>query len=319
MTNPTGIGASLRRKEDLRFITGGGNYVSDITRPNMAFGAFLRSPHAHARIKKIDAAAALALPGVVAVLTGEDLKADGVGGLPCAWPVTGKGGTATKEPAHPALAQGKVRYVGDAVAFVIADTLEQARAAAEAVVVDYDVLPAVVGVLDALKPGAPAVFDDIPGQHLRRLGAGRQARDRRRVQEGGARGQDQPGQQPAGRQSDGATRGDRRVRPRARSLHDVDHEPVSAHREAADGQLRAQHPAAQAARRFAGRRRRFRGQAVPLRRGSCGHLGRSEGRTPGEMGVRAQRRFHLRCARPRPRDGSRAGAGRDRQVPRACA
>src|ERR1700674_4821226 len=108
MTNPTGIGASLRRKEDLRFITGGGNYVSDITRPNMAMGAFLRSPHAHARIEKIDAAAALALPGVVAVLTGADLKADGVGGLPCAWPVTGKGAAATKEPAHPALAQGKV-------------------------------------------------------------------------------------------------------------------------------------------------------------------------------------------------------------------
>jgi carbon-monoxide dehydrogenase large subunit len=162
MTNPTGIGASIKRKEDLRFLTGNGNYVSDIKRPNMAMGVFLRSPHAHAKIKSIDVRPALAMPGVVAVLTGEDLKADGIGGLPCAWPVTGKNGAATKEPAHPALAQGKVRCVGDAVAFVVADTLEQARSAAEAVEVDYEVLPTVVGMLDAIKPGAPAVFDDIP-------------------------------------------------------------------------------------------------------------------------------------------------------------
>ena len=162
VSNPTGIGASMRRKEDLRFLTGRGNYVADISRPDMAAGVFLRSPHAHARIVSIDKAAALAMPGVIDVLTGEDLKADGVGGLPCAWPVTGKNGTPTKEPAHPPIAQGKVRYVGDAVAFVIAETLLEAHGAAEAVVVNYDVLPAVVGVLDAVKPGAAAVFDDIP-------------------------------------------------------------------------------------------------------------------------------------------------------------
>jgi len=162
MGNPTGIGVSLLRKEDKRFITGHGNYVADIKRPDMLMGAFLRSPHAHARIKSVDTKAALASPGVVAVFTGEDLKADGVGGLPCAWPVVGKGGMASKEPLHPALAQGKVRCVGDAVAFVIAETIEDARAGAEAVVVDYEPLPAVVGVLDALKPGAPALFDDIP-------------------------------------------------------------------------------------------------------------------------------------------------------------
>jgi len=156
------IGISARRKEDLRFITGRGNYVADIVRPQMLMGAFLRSPHAHARIRAIDTAAALAMPGVAAVLTGDDLKADGVGGLPCAWPVVGKGGVPCKEPAHPPLAQGKVRCVGDALAFVAAETLEQARAAAEAIVIDLEPLPAVVGVLDALKPGAPAVFDDIP-------------------------------------------------------------------------------------------------------------------------------------------------------------
>ncbi len=162
MTNPTGIGVPLKRKEDMRFLLGRGNYVSDIKRPNMTMGVFVRSVHAHARIGSIDASAALAMPGVLAVFTGQDLLADGVGTLPCAWPVTGKGGAATKEPPHPVLAQGKVRHVGDPVAFVVAETLEEARAAAEAVQVDYDVLPAAVGVLDAIKPGAPAVFDDIP-------------------------------------------------------------------------------------------------------------------------------------------------------------
>jgi carbon-monoxide dehydrogenase large subunit len=162
MSASTGIGVSLRRKEDLRFLTGRGQYVADVMLPNMLMGAFLRSPHAHARIRSIDTAAARAMPGVAAVLTGAELAADGVGGLPCAWPVVGKGGVPCKEPAHPALAQGKVRCVGDAVAFVAAETLEQARAAAETIEVDYEALPAAVGVLDALKPGAPAVFDDIP-------------------------------------------------------------------------------------------------------------------------------------------------------------
>jgi carbon-monoxide dehydrogenase large subunit len=162
MTTATGIGARLLRKEDTRFLMGKGNYVSDIKRPGMTMGVFVRSPHAHARIRLLDPTAALAMPGVLAVLTGEDLKRDGVGGLPCAWPVTGKNGAATKEPAHPPLVQGKVRHVGDPIAFVVAENLTQARNAAEAVMVDYEVLPAVAGVLDALKPGAPAVFDDIP-------------------------------------------------------------------------------------------------------------------------------------------------------------
>ncbi|MCW5624468.1 MAG: xanthine dehydrogenase family protein molybdopterin-binding subunit [Burkholderiales bacterium] len=162
MNARTGIGASLLRKEDLRFVTGRGNYVADIQRPGMAIGVFVRSPHAHARLLSIDTTAAKAMPGVVGIYTGADLDADGVGGLPCAWPVTGKGNTPSKEPVHPALARGKVRHVGDPVAFVVADTMVQAKNAAEAVVVEYEPLPAVVGVLDALKPGATAVFDDIP-------------------------------------------------------------------------------------------------------------------------------------------------------------
>jgi aerobic carbon-monoxide dehydrogenase large subunit len=162
MIHATGIGASVLRKEDARFLAGRGTYVADIERPNMAFGAFVRSPHAHARIKAIDLTGALRLPGVVAVLTGDDLERAGVGGIPCGWCVTGKGGVPMKEPSHPALARGKVRHVGDPVAFVIADTLVDARDAAAAVVVDYEILPAVASVLGALQIGAPKIFDEIP-------------------------------------------------------------------------------------------------------------------------------------------------------------
>ncbi len=162
MGNITGIGAAILRKEDKRFITGRGNYVADVKLPGMTYAVFIRSPHAHARLLGIDASAALDMPGVVAVLTGADLKADGVGGIPCGWGITGKDGLPMKEPPHPAMAHGKVRHVGDAVALVVAESVDLARLAADAVVVEYDVLPAVVGVIDALMPGAPAVFEDIP-------------------------------------------------------------------------------------------------------------------------------------------------------------
>jgi aerobic carbon-monoxide dehydrogenase large subunit len=162
MRNPAAIGASVLRKEDRRFLAGRGTYVADIERPDMVFGVFVRSPHAHARIRAVDFTAALTLPGVVAVLTGDDLARDSVGGIPCGWCVTGKGGIPMKEPSHPALAQGKVRHVGDPVACVIADTLVNACGAAAAVVVDYEVLPAVTNVLGALKVGAPTIFDEIP-------------------------------------------------------------------------------------------------------------------------------------------------------------
>jgi len=162
MAEIIGIGAAPKRKEDLRFVTGRGNYVADIKRPNMLAGAFLRSPHAHARLKSIDLATARAMPGIRAIYTGDDLKADNVGGLPVGWGIHGKDGNPMKEPPHPPLAHGKVRYVGDAIAFVVADSVERARAAAELIEVDYDILPAVVGVVEALQPGAAAVYDDIP-------------------------------------------------------------------------------------------------------------------------------------------------------------
>src|SRR5947209_7513812 len=127
----TGLGASVKRTEDIRFITGKGRYVDDINRPGQSHAFFLRSPHAHATINAIDIAQAAACPGVVAIFTGADIAADKVGGLICGWMIHSKDGSPMKAGAHPALAQGKVRYVGDAVAVVIADTYAQARDAAE--------------------------------------------------------------------------------------------------------------------------------------------------------------------------------------------
>ncbi len=160
--NATGIGASVKRKEDYRFLTGAGNYTDDVNLQGQTFAYFVRSPHAHAAIKGIDKSRALASPGVVAVFTGEDLANAKVGGLPCGWLITDVNGQPMKEPPHPPLAQGKVRYVGDHVAVVIAETYWQAKDAAEAVDVDYDVLPAVVLPADAPKPGAPVIHDIAP-------------------------------------------------------------------------------------------------------------------------------------------------------------
>src|SRR5882757_2712298 len=155
----TALGASVKRTEDIRFITGKGRYVDDVNRPGQAFAYFLRSPHAHATIDTIDLSAALKAPGVVAIFTGDDIAADKVGGLICGWMIHSKDGTPMKAGAHPALAQGKVRYVGDHVAMLIADTLGQAKDAAEAVAVDYEVLPAQADTATAQRQGAPVVHE----------------------------------------------------------------------------------------------------------------------------------------------------------------
>src|SRR5438067_10532703 len=139
----TGIGAAVRRKEDQRFITGKGHYTDDINRPGQSYAYFLRSPHAHANIKAIDSAAAAAMPGVVAVLTGAELAADKIGGLICGWMIKSKDGSPMKMAPHPALALGKANYVGDAVAVIVAETLAQAKDAAEKVKIAYELLPAV--------------------------------------------------------------------------------------------------------------------------------------------------------------------------------
>ena len=162
----TGIGAPVRRKEDFRFVTGRGRYVDDINRPGQAHAFFLRSPHAHANIRSIDASAALAHPGVLSVLTGDDIAADKVGGLICGWAIFNKDGSPMRAGPHPALAQGKVRYVGDHVAVVIAETLAAARDGAEKIVVDYDVLPAAASTAAAKKSGAPQIHEVSPNNNV---------------------------------------------------------------------------------------------------------------------------------------------------------
>lgn len=166
------IGESLKRKEDYRFLTGSGQYTDDITLANQKVAVFVRSPHAHAQIKSIDVSAAEGMPGVAKVFTGKDIEGK-MNGLPCGWLITSTDGQPMKEPPHPVLAQGKVRYVGDHVAMVVADTLEQAKNAAEAVMVDYDVLPVVVDVRDA--KGGPALHDIAPDNHVYKWAIGDKA------------------------------------------------------------------------------------------------------------------------------------------------
>ncbi len=157
------IGAPVRRREDFRFLTGQGTYTDDIDRPHQFYAHILRSPYAHARIAGIDTAAAAAAPGVAAVYTGKDLAADGVGGLPCGWQIHSKDGTPMAEPPHPVLTIDRVRHVGDPVAVVVAETPAQARDAAELIRVDYVEEPAVTDPAAALRPGAPQVRDEAPG------------------------------------------------------------------------------------------------------------------------------------------------------------
>ncbi len=146
------VGQSVKRREDARFLTGTGRYTDDIVLPGQAYGYFLRSSYAHARLNKVDTATAAAAPGVLGVYTGEHFKE--VGGLPCGWLINSIDGSPMKEPKHPILADGKVRYVGDRIALVVAETLEQAKAAAALIEVDYDELPAFIDAGSAPPAGA---------------------------------------------------------------------------------------------------------------------------------------------------------------------
>ena len=158
-----GIGVAVRRKEDRRFLTGKGRYTDDINRPGQLYACMIRSPEAHASISAVDAAEAASAPGVVAVFTGADMAADGVGGVPCGWGITNKDGTPMVEPGHPALAVGRVRHVGDIVAVVVAETKTQAKEAAALVDVSYEGLPVVVSSQQAVAEGAPLVWDEAAG------------------------------------------------------------------------------------------------------------------------------------------------------------
>jgi carbon-monoxide dehydrogenase large subunit len=149
----------MKRREDIRFLTGTGRYTDDLNRPGQAYVHFLRSNVAHGRLKSVNTEEAAKMPGVVRIFTGADFE--GVGSIPCGWQVTDKHGQPMQEPAHPVLAQGKVRHVGDPIAAVVAETPDQARDAAEAIEVDIEDLPAVVDMKKAVEEGAPKVHDDL--------------------------------------------------------------------------------------------------------------------------------------------------------------
>jgi aerobic carbon-monoxide dehydrogenase large subunit len=165
-----GIGQTVRRKEDARLVTGRGNYSDDVNLPGQAYGAAVRSPHAHALIRSIDAAAARAMPGVLAVLTGQDALADGLtriphlaaAGTPPDIVLHNRDGSPVPVAPHHVLPADRVRHVGTAIAFVIAETIAQAKDAAEMVVVDYELLPAVVDATAAIAKDAPRLYDDLP-------------------------------------------------------------------------------------------------------------------------------------------------------------
>jgi len=155
-----GAAQSVRRVEDTRLLRGDGRYTDDIARPGSLVGTVLRSPHAAARIVSINADAARTMPGVAAVFTGADLAADGIGHLPCAVPLVNRDGSKCEHTPRPALADGVVRHVGDPVAFVVAETHEAARDAAEAVEIEYEMLPSITDLRAAAEPGAPLVWQD---------------------------------------------------------------------------------------------------------------------------------------------------------------
>jgi aerobic carbon-monoxide dehydrogenase large subunit len=158
-----GIGQPVTRKEDPRLLTGRGRFIADIDLVRQAYAVFLYSPHAHARIRAIDAEAARRAPGVHAVLTGQEWVADGLGTLDPEVMPEDMGGPKGHRTKRPPLAIDRVRYIGERVAMVIASSEDLARDAAELIAVDYEILPAVVDAAEAVKPGAPFLHDDIPG------------------------------------------------------------------------------------------------------------------------------------------------------------
>ena len=157
-----GIGQAVRREEDPRLLRGHGEYVGDVSRPRMAYGYVLRSPHAHAKIRGIDTRAAQQMPGVLAVYTSADLKADGIGTLKVRIPRKRPDGAPIFTSPHPGLAREETHFTGDQVAYVVAESLAEAKDAAERIEVDYEPLPSVVLTSDAVKPGAPAVWTNCP-------------------------------------------------------------------------------------------------------------------------------------------------------------
>ncbi len=170
-----GIGQPVRRSEDPRLLTGRGQYTDDVTLPGQAFGCFFRSPFAHATITALDTTEAAQAPGVIGIVTGADLAADGIGTLPVQVKIKSRDGSPMPQPPRPALAQGRVRHVGDPVALVVAETLDAARDAVDLIEADFDPLPAAVDLATTLEANAPQVWDEAPGNQVFDWGMGDEA------------------------------------------------------------------------------------------------------------------------------------------------
>ena len=205
------IGQGVPRFEDPRLLRGGGKYVDDIVLPGMAFGHVLRSPHAHAKIKSIDTSKAKAAPGVLCVLTGEDWIKSGWGDLPVPGTHKRRDGSTNYKPRYPALVKDRVRFVGDYVAFVVAETKNQAMDAAELIEVDYEILPAMVATAGRRQARRDARLGRLQGQHLLRGDPRRQGQDRRGLRQGRPCGEGAPRHQPRHHRVDGAARLGRRL------------------------------------------------------------------------------------------------------------
>ena len=148
------VGSRVERKEDKRFLTGKGRYTADINIANQTYAVFIRSPHARAKIKKIDTSKAIKAAGVVEILTGEHIAQDKIGGLIAGWAIRSEDGSEMKCPANPQLAKDNANFVGDPIAVVFAETLDEAKTASELVKVDYKVLKAVASLADTMKSEA---------------------------------------------------------------------------------------------------------------------------------------------------------------------
>ena len=306
-----GIGQPVRRVEDRRFLTGRGHYLDDIVRPRQTYAVMLRSPHAHARIRALDAQAA-AGPGVLAVLTGAELAQDGIGTIPC---LSGVANTAAPpRPAIPAIVGGRVRHVGDTVAIVVAESLAAARDAAERVAVDYEPLPAVVDTAQALEPGRAGGVARGSDRHPGNLCFEWEVGDRAAVERALAAARHQCLSSLVNNRVvatlDGAARRDRRIRPGRRQLYAVEFDPGVAFRAQPVGRACLSYAGKPHPDGDAGCRRRVRHEALSLSRARAGAVGGEEARPAGQMGPRPLGFVHDRHARPRQPDPARSGARR---------
>ena len=300
MNAPLKLGQpSILRREDRRLLTGRGRYADNTAPADALAVLFVRSPHAHARIAGIDKAAALASPGVAAIYTADDLLADKVGHLPAISEIKDAAGNRHREPAHLPMPAGKVRHVGDIVAMVVAGTLDQARDAAEALEIDYETLPAVVTVAQALAPDAPLVHDDVAGNLMCRWGKG----DAAATDAAFARAAHVSTLVDPLAAPDRALHGDARGvvglrrggRPRHRHLRLAGRaDPASP-----DVRARAEHAQGQAAAGDRGCRRRLRPEISDLCRIDPDRLGDAQARARPALDLRARRAGAERQPRPR--------------------